>query len=115
MKNTKNTIKEDGFEGTLIKDNEQYTLIDNTMLQKMVVSKTILKPGQKTNGHYHDDIEEVYIFQKGYGKIKVGDKIKEVKAGDVVIIPEGDFHRVYNGSDEEVFVFIAVFNDKRKI
>jgi mannose-6-phosphate isomerase-like protein (cupin superfamily) len=101
------------IKGDIVKDNETYTLIDNTDLNNMVVSSTILKPGKHTNGHKHDDIEEVYIFQHGFGKIEVGDNIYDVKANDVITIPAGDFHKVYNGSDEEEFCFIAVFNGKR--
>jgi len=99
--------------GEVIKDNETYTLIDNTELKNLVVSSTILKPSQHTRGHKHEGIEEVYIFQSGFGRIEVGDEIKEVKAGDTVIIPDGQFHKVYNNSSTEDFSFIAIFNDKR--
>ena len=101
------------LEGDVIKDNDTYTLIDNTELKNLVVSSTVLKPSQNTNGHKHDGIEEVYIFQSGFGTMEVDEVTKEVKAGDTVIIPDGAFHKVYNGSSNEDFSFIAIFNDKR--
>jgi len=101
------------LEGDIIKDNETYTLIDNTELKNLVVSSTVLKPNQQTNGHKHEGIEEVYIFQSGFGVIEVGSESREVKEGDTVIIPDGAFHRVYNNSSSEDFSFIAIFNDKR--
>ena len=36
----------------------------------------------------------------------------EVKAGDVVLIPDGAFHRVYNDSGEP-FYFVCVFDGGR--
>jgi len=101
------------LEGDIIKDNETYTLIDNTELKNLVVSSTVLKPSQHTNGHRHEGIEEVYIFQSGFGVIEINSETKEVKEGDTVIIPDGAFHRVHNNSSSEDFSFIAIFNDKR--
>ena len=105
--------KEQSLTGDIIKDNETYTLIDNTELKNLVVSSTVLKPSQHTNGHKHDGIEEVYIFQSGFGKMEVGKEKRDVRAGDTVIIPDGAFHKVYNDSSNEDFSFIAIFNDKR--
>ena len=46
----------------------------------------------------------------------VGSKTYNVKAGDIVLIPDGDFHRVWN--EEEIvtnddLVFICVFDGGR--
>lgn len=104
---------EQSLQGDIIKDNETYTLIDNTELKNLVVSSTVLKPGKNTNGHKHDGVEEVYIFQSGFGKMKIDEEVQEVKAGDTVVIPDGAFHQVFNDSTSEDFSFIAIFNDKR--
>ncbi len=56
---------------------------------------TCLNRGKSTTGHAHD-MEEVYYFTGGHGRILVGETIKEIKAGDTVIIPHGESHRVFN-------------------
>jgi mannose-6-phosphate isomerase-like protein (cupin superfamily) len=43
----------------------------------------------------------------------VGEKSFDVNPGDVILIPDGDFHRVYNRSNYEQLIFICVFDGKR--
>ena len=49
----------------IVKENETYTVIDNTLLNGLVVSKTILHPEKMTTGHKHPGQEEVYHFTNG--------------------------------------------------
>ena len=42
----------------------------------------------------------------------LNDETFEVKAGDVVLIPDGAFHRVINDTAES-FYFVCVFDGKR--
>lgn len=106
-------IKLNGIDSKIVKDNKTYTLVDNTQLNNLVVSKTILHPNQKTTGHNHEGQEEVYQFVSGQGYMDVGEKTFLVNPGDVVLIPDGDFHRVYNTSKYEDLIFICVFDGKR--
>ena len=41
-------IKLDKTDSTIVKSNETYDVIDNTNLNNLVVSKTILHPGKET-------------------------------------------------------------------
>ena len=106
-------LRNDTLDGKIVKKNETYTVIDNTSLQNLVVSKTILHPTKTTTGHKHPGQEEVYHFIHGYGKMKVGKSTFSVKAGDIVLIPDGYFHKVFNDSDVEDCVFICVFDGSR--
>ena len=111
-------IKLDKTDSKVVKSNETYDVIDNTNLDKLIVSKTILHPGKETGGHNHTGQEEVYIFTKGEGKMVVGTNTYNVKAGDTILIPDGDFHKVWNtaGYDIEPYgdlEFICVFDGKR--
>ena len=65
-------INLDGNDSKIVKKNKTYTLIDNTDLNKLVVSKTILHPKQETTGHAHEGQEEVYHFLSGNGKMQIG-------------------------------------------
>jgi len=99
--------------GRIVKQNETYTVIDNTKLNGLVVSKTILHPEKMTTGHKHPGQEEVYHFTSGHGRMKVDDELFDVRAGDVVLIPDGVFHKVWNKSKCEDLVFLCVFDGKR--
>ena len=111
-------IKLDKTDSKVVKSNETYDVIDNTNLNNIVVSKTILHPGKETGGHNHTGQEEVYIFTNGEGSMVVGSKTYNVKIGDIILIPDGDFHKVWNtaGYDIEPYgdlEFICVFDGKR--
>lgn len=101
--------------GEVIKDNETYILKDNKFLKNLVLSSTHLHPGQSTRGHRHAGQEEVYFFVFGEGRMIVGEEDSEsfeVRGGDVVLIPDGAFHRVINDSSIDL-VFNCVFDGKR--
>ena len=99
--------------GEIVKDNETYLLKDNTILNNLILSSTTLHPRKETGGHSHEGKEEVYYFIKGEGTMVLGYDILEVKAGDVVMIPDGVFHQVQNPTDEDLY-FVCVFEGKRE-
>ncbi len=106
-------IKLNEHDSNIIKQNETYTLLDNTELNNLVVSKTILHPQKNTTGHNHPGQEEVYHFISGEGYIVVGDETIEVREGSIVLIPDAYFHKVWNTSTIEDLIFVCVFDGKR--
>ena len=106
-------IRLDNKDSKIVKDNDTYRLIDNTNLNNLVVSKTILHPGQETTGHSHAGQEEVYQFISGHGQMQVGLYTYTVNPNDVMLIPDGDFHKVWNESETEDLIFVCVFDGKR--
>ena len=101
--------------GEVIKDNEVYLLKDNRDLNNLVLSSTKLYRNQQTRGHRHAGQEEVYFFIQGTGKMVVGDETDEpfaVRTGDIVLIPDGAFHRVINDGDSNL-IFNCVFQGSR--
>jgi oxalate decarboxylase/phosphoglucose isomerase-like protein (cupin superfamily) len=105
------------IKGEIVKDNETYLLKDNKTLKNLVVSSTLLHPLKETRGHAHDGQEEVYYFVSGKGLMQLTDKngttsTIEVAPGDIVLIEDGVYHRVFNTSKEELY-FVCVFNGKR--
>jgi quercetin dioxygenase-like cupin family protein len=99
--------------GVVVKDNETYVLKDNTTLKNLILSSTDLKPSQSTRGHKHPGQEEVYYFVSGVGEMEIDDTRFNVQGGDVVLIPDGAFHRVYNTSHSNTLYFVCVFDGKR--
>lgn len=101
--------------GDVIKDTEVYKIKDNKFLKNLVLSSTKLYAGNMTRGHRHPGQEEVYIFVSGYGKMVVGDEDStpfNVGPGDIIMIPDGAFHRVINDSDYSL-LFNCIFDGKR--
>lgn len=94
--------------GNVVRDDETYQLIDNNYLEHMTLSQTILKPGRSTRGHSHESQEEVYIFTTGNATMQIGEEKYPANPGDTFLIRAGQFHRVFNDSDEHVF-FTCVF------
>tara|TARA_R100000008_G_C3549755_1_gene149678 strand:+ start:587 stop:997 length:411 start_codon:yes stop_codon:yes gene_type:complete len=110
-------VSTDNIGGEEVKSNSQYVLRDNKRLNNLVLSSTKLFANQETNGHSHDGQEEVYIFTKGKGEMIIREKGREecrfpVKKDDVVLIPDGAFHKVINTSHLGLF-FICVFDGER--
>jgi|TARA_Y100000287_G_C14192957_1_gene341205 mannose-6-phosphate isomerase-like protein (cupin superfamily) len=104
------TVKDIG--GEIIKDNDQYLLKDNKFGNKLVLSSTFLRANQSTNGHEHEGQEEVYFFVDGQGQMEIDDNKFDVKAGDVICIEDGEFHRVHNTGHYGLY-FVCVFDGGR--
>ncbi len=98
--------------GDVVKDNETYLLKDNKTLKNLVLSSTLLYRGQATGGHSHPGQEEVYFFVKGTGMMIVDEEKFRVAAGDIILIPDGAFHRVINDGEMHL-LFNCVFDGKR--
>lgn len=102
-------VNKEDIGGELIRDTEVYQVIDNNFLNNLTLSKTILYPLQRTGGHSHEGLEEVYFFQSGDGRMQLDDEFIQVKGGDIVLIPAGAYHRVYNDMIDEDLEFVCVF------
>lgn len=98
--------------GDIVKDNDIYQLRDNTNLKNLLLSSTLLHAGKEATGHKHEGQEEVYFFISGFGEMSVDDNRFSIKPGDIVLIEDGEFHRVYNTSQEDLY-FVCVFNGNR--
>jgi len=98
--------------GEVIKDNEQYLLKDNKFGKNLILSSTMLRANQSTNGHKHEGQEEVYHFVKGKGEMEIDGNRFDVQEGDIVCIEDGEFHRVHNTGHLGLY-FVCVFDGGR--
>jgi len=97
--------------GEVVKEDDRYQVIDNKTLNNLVVSSTQLYAGKSTSGHSHKGQEEVYYFVQGSGKMELDEESISVRAGDVVLIEDGVFHRVHAGP--RGCYFVCVFDGTR--
>jgi len=105
-------LKNENVGGDIVKDNDIYQLRDNTTLKNLVLSSTLLHAGKQTTGHKHEGQEEVYFFVTGKGEMLIDEERFVVETGDIVLIEDGEFHRVYNTSKEDLY-FVCVFDGNR--
>ena len=103
-------VNVDDLKGNIIRDNDVYVVEDNRFLKNLVLSKTTLHPNKETSGHSHPGLEEVYFFKSCRGTMQLDKKIIDVQSGDIVMIPDGEFHKVFNnnGSNQDL-IFVCVF------
>jgi len=72
----------------------------------MFLAHASVAPKQKLASHA-DPMEEIYIIQKGQGRMKIGDDICQVITGDAIHIPVGQFHELTNTGDEELAILVV--------
>jgi quercetin dioxygenase-like cupin family protein len=68
---------------------------------------THIREGGGLRAHIHRDHDEIFYIVQGEGELRLGDELKRVKAGDVVIAPAGTIHGPTANSPE--FVFLSIF------
>ena len=98
--------------GQVVKQDERYIVKDNTELKNLIVSSTLLHRGMSTGGHRHEGQEEVYQFIWGTGEMELDGDRFTVAPGDMVLIKDGVYHRVYNTGAVDMY-FVCVFDGKR--
>ncbi|MFP5363753.1 MAG: cupin domain-containing protein [Thermoleophilia bacterium] len=64
------------------------------------LAEATVPAGGATAEHYHVVSEELYFFTSGTGRLRVGDEYRDVRAGECVVIPPGEIHKLTNTGDE---------------
>ena len=105
-------VSKNDIGGTVVKDTDVYTIQDNVFGNNLTLSSTFLRANQKTTGHSHEGQEEVYMFISGEGEMQVDDNRFKVAKDDIILIEDGEFHRVYNTGHVGLY-FICVFDGGR--
>ncbi len=71
---------------------------------KLVVGRTVLRPGARHERHAHTDCDEFLVVMSGQGEIYTDEGREPSKAGDVVFTPRGHWHGFDNTGDEDVLL-----------
>lgn len=69
------------------------------------IARARLAPGQRTRRHRLEGVTERYLIVQGEGRVSVGEGVaRQVRAGDVVLIPPGVTQSIENiGNHDLVF------------
>ena len=78
----------------------------NPALQRLSVAEIIVKAGQGTSVHYHDEIEEIYHIVQGGGVMRLDGHPQQVGSGDTVIILPGTRHELQNTGRDDLLVIV---------
>lgn len=71
------------------------------------LAEAIVPAGASTLLHRHARAEEIYHFTSGKGRMRVGDQVFDVAAGDTVCIPPGSAHNLVNDGSTELRLLCA--------
>ena len=63
------------------------------------LAEATVPEGAETEEHYHRVTEELYFFTAGAGRLRLGDEVRAVTAGDCAVIPPGTPHKLWNTGD----------------
>ena len=97
-------------------DREPFTTADGSEIRELAgvpsgnarnqsLAEATVPPGGATIEHYHRTTEEIYLFTRGNGRMRLGDDEVEVMAGDCVVIPPGVRHKLWAGPDEPLVLW----------
>jgi mannose-6-phosphate isomerase-like protein (cupin superfamily) len=78
----------------------------NSAIRSQSLAEARVEPGLTTLCHYHSRTEEIYYILAGVGRVRVGEQLRDVAAGDAIAIPPGEIHQITNIGDA-VLVFLC--------
>lgn len=87
-----------GFQTNIENDTQENSnfrkvLYTSKHLQLVLMS---LKAGEDIGAEIHEKNDQFFRFESGVGKCIIDDHTREVKAGDVVVVPAGAKHNIIN-------------------
>ena len=94
----------------LTKSNDNYRKViyttPNNNFQLVLMS---LKPNEEIGLEVHNDINQFFRVEFGSGIVQYNNVKKEIKNGDVVIIPAGTYHNIINNGKTELKLY-TIYN-----
>jgi mannose-6-phosphate isomerase-like protein (cupin superfamily) len=92
-------------------DLEPFTTLDGSTIREIAgpswtparhqsLAEATVPVGGATVAHFHREAEELYFFTAGRGRMRLAGEERAVAAGDCVVIPPGEVHKLWNTGDE---------------
>jgi len=98
------------------KENIETATLENTNFRKVVYTANhmqlvlmSLRPLEDIGLEVHEENDQFFRFEKGSGKVIVGETEYEVSGDDVVIVPAGTQHNVINTSETEDLKLYTIY------
>lgn len=93
-------------EKTINNTNFREVLYTTKNMQLVLMS---LKPNEDIGAEVHPDNDQFFRFDKGEGKVIVGETEYAVTDGDTVIVPAGTEHNVINTSETDDLKLYTIY------
>lgn len=96
-----------GYKGNIEKltlENENFRKVLYTGEQSQLVLMSLL-PGEEIGTETHPENDQFFRFEKGEGKVIVGETEYEVVDGDAVVVAKGTQHNVINTGKERLQLY----------
>jgi mannose-6-phosphate isomerase-like protein (cupin superfamily) len=55
--------------------------------------------------HHHDDADELFLVHRGSFRMEFRDRVVELRAGDMIVVPRGVEHRPVADEEVEILLF----------
>lgn len=94
MKGFKTNIENDTLENA----NFRKVIYTGKKLQLVLMN---LKAGEDIGEEIHEDADQFFRFESGYGKCIIDGHEYHVQEGDVIVVPAGAKHNIINNDNEE--------------
>ena len=84
---------------------QSFTTKDGSIVRELMhterqsLAEAVVAPGQATERHYHALSEELYAVVEGSGVLEVDGVVRDVRAGDTVLIAPGAWHTIRGGPE----------------
>jgi mannose-6-phosphate isomerase-like protein (cupin superfamily) len=78
-----------------------------SITRRQSLAEATVPAGGETIAHLHHASEEIYYFISGYGRMRLGDHEREVRAGDCVVIVPGMPHKLWAAADGDLVLLCA--------
>jgi mannose-6-phosphate isomerase-like protein (cupin superfamily) len=72
----------------------------NSAIRNQSLAEARLPIGASTQEHFHPKAEEIYYITHGTGRMRIENKLRDVKPGDAIAIPPGQKHKLWNTGSE---------------
>lgn len=73
------------------------------------LAEVTFKPGQAAREHVHPTMKELFLVQKGVGRIRIGQESQGLGVGDFLVVPEGTPHELSNtGEGDLVLLYLGI-------
>ena len=102
MKGFKTNIEND----TIKNQNFRKVIYTGKNIQLVLMS---LKPGEDIGEEIHEEVDQFFRFESGYGKCVIDGHDYRVKEGDVIVVPAGAKHNIINNDNEEELKIYTIY------
>lgn len=92
---------------TLENNNFRKVLYTGEHMQLVLMS---LKPSEDIGMEVHTENDQFFRFEKGHGKVIIGETEYEVEDGDAIVIPSGTQHNIINTSSTEDLKMYTIYS-----